>query len=187
MSTLAAAMPTIFLHEGRYVNDPLDPGGATNYGISLRFLLSTGDLNHDDLPDGDIDHDGDIDIDDIKALTPEQATDLYNLYWWSRYNYGSILNQTIATKTLDLSVNIGSLAAHKCLQRALRASNGVQLEVDGILGPKTLDVVNKTSPDLLLPAFKQAAAGYYEAIVHKNSKMQEYLKGWLNRAYANVV
>ena len=40
--------------EGGYVNDPDDPGGATNYGVSLRWLKSLG------LDQGDIDHDGDL-------------------------------------------------------------------------------------------------------------------------------
>ena len=39
--------------EGGFVNDPRDPGGATKFGISLRFLRSIGlDLNRDGIIDG---------------------------------------------------------------------------------------------------------------------------------------
>lgn len=187
MSSFERAMPTIQLHEAGLANDPDDPGGITNFGISIRWLLTTGDLDHDGLPDGDIDGDGDIDADDIKKLTQPLADKLFLLYWWNKFKYGQINNQVIATKVFDFSINMGSLPAHKCLQRALRASNGIQLEIDGILGPKTLEAVNKTSPDRLLPALKQAAASYYEAIIMKNPKMSKYRNTWLRRAYANVV
>ncbi|MBX9704870.1 MAG: hypothetical protein K5Q00_01335, partial [Gammaproteobacteria bacterium] len=34
------AASVVLLHEGKYTDHPADPGGATNYGISLRFLKS---------------------------------------------------------------------------------------------------------------------------------------------------
>lgn len=187
MSTLQAAMPTIILHEGGFSNDPTDPGGATNYGISLRFLLSTGDLDKNGLPDGDVNDDGLVNVADIQSMTITEATHLYDLYWWSKYGYSQIVNQTIATKLLDLSINMGQTAAVKCLQYALRSSNGIQLTIDGVMGPQTIAAINATSPSSLLMVLKSEAAGYYKQIVAKNPTMQKYLKGWLNRAYSNVV
>ena len=62
--------------EGGFVDDPADPGGTTNYGVSLRFLKSQG------LEAGDIDGDGDIDADDIRALTPERAAGVLRRAFW---------------------------------------------------------------------------------------------------------
>ena len=54
--------------EGGFVDHKNDPGGATNYGVSLRWLKNEGI---------DIDGDGKIDINDIKALTPSKAAELF--------------------------------------------------------------------------------------------------------------
>lgn len=182
MSSIGEALPTIFLHEGLYSNDKNDPGGATNYGISLRFLKQTGDLDRDGWPDGDIDHDGDIDVDDIKKMTLQKASQLYDLYWWSKYGYGKLTDQAIATKVFDLSINMGSVGAHKCLQRAIRAATGRLIADDGVFGQITLNLANQANPVRLLPALKSEAAGYYRCL---NKPI--YIKGWLNRAYSDVV
>lgn len=187
MSEIKLALPTIFLHEGRYVNNPKDPGGATNYGVSLRFLLQTGDLDKDGWLDGDINHDGKIDIADIKAMTETDAARIYDLYWWSKYGYGKINSQTIATKVFDLAINMGEIGAHKCVQRAVRAVNGSVLVDDGILGQTSMGAINNVNPLQLLPAFKSEAAGYYRSIRLKSGNEQEFIKGWLNRAYSDMV
>ncbi len=185
MSELKLAMPTIFLHEGRYVNNKSDPGGATNFGISLRFLKSIGDIDNDGWLDGDIDQDGDVDVEDIKKMSEKEATKLYALYFWDKYQYGSIQDQLIATKVFDLSINMGSVGAHKCTQRALRAALGSTLLEDGILGANTIKAVNLANSVKLLPALKSEAAGYYRSIKYKGSK--NFLKGWLNRAYSDAI
>jgi Putative secretion activating protein len=185
MSALTLAMPTIFLHEGRYNNRPTDPGGATNFGISLRFLLQTGDLDKDGLPDGDINIDGYVDINDIKAMDEASATRLYDLYWWSRYHYQDINDQQIATKLFSLAINMGAKPAHKCLQRATRSVSSTLIADDGLFGKATLELVNRVDPNNLLAAFKSEAAGYYRSIKYKGS--EDYIKGWLNRAYSDLI
>lgn len=185
MSELKLAMPTILMHERGYVNNKNDPGGPTNFGISLRFLLSTGDLDKDGWIDGDVNHDDKINADDIKDMTVDEATKIYALYFWNKYDYGNIEDQEIATKIFDLSVNMGAMGAHKCVQRALRAASGLMLDEDGILGAQSIKAINLANPLKLLPAIKSEAAGYYRAIRYKGR--QDFLKGWLNRAYSDQV
>jgi lysozyme family protein len=84
---------------------------------------------------------------------------------------------------MDLCINMGNVSAHKCLQRAVRAASGEILTEDGVLGVKTIAVVNRSDEKLLMPALKSEAAGYYRSIKYKGS--QDFLKGWLNRAYSN--
>ncbi len=183
MASLEIALPTVFLHEGRYVDRKSDPGGATNYGISLRFLVTTGDLDHDGWIDGDINQDGKVDIEDIKAMAEKDAAKLYNQYFWRPNNYDEITAESIATKIFDLAINIGSRAANKCAQRAVRACKGkLLIEDDGIIGAKSIEAINSINHIILLPAIRSEAAGYYRQIKYKGSS--DYIKGWLNRAYA---
>jgi len=185
MSTFERAIPTVLYHEGRYVDHPCDPGGATNFGISLRFLMQTGDLNCDGWRDGDINQDGVINAEDIKALSEERATELYRIYFWIKNNYGEIEDQAIATKIFDLAVNMGSYSANKVAQQAVRAASGLSLATDGIMGSQTFRGINYCKPNLLMVALKSEAAGYYRSIRYNGSK--DFIKGWLNRAYSNVI
>jgi len=60
MKTVRQLAEEIVDREGGYVNDPDDPGGPTKYGVTIHTARA---LNLD------VDNDGDVDIDDIKALT----------------------------------------------------------------------------------------------------------------------
>lgn len=175
------ALPTVLAHEGYLSDDKDDRGGITNFGVSLRFLEKTGDLNKDSFPDGDINRDGTINSVDIKVLSRDDVEELYKLYWWDKNNYAAICDQDIATKIFDLAVNMGSHAAHICAQRAVRAAIGLQLVEDGILGHATITAINMCKPEILMPAIKSEAAGYYRSI--KAVSASKYIKGWLRRAY----
>jgi lysozyme family protein len=181
-STFQHAVVIVLRHEGGFVDDPADPGGATNFGISLRLARQLGDLDGDGELDLDLDGDGDVDADDIRKLSREQAIGIYRSQWWEKYRYW-LLPQAAAVKTFDLSVNMGSRQAHLCLQRALRAA-GLILAEDGVLGPKTVTAVETVGPLILLPAFRAEAAGFYRALVARRPASEKHLAGWLNRAYA---
>ena len=172
-----AALAIVLAHEGGFVDDPADPGGATKFGVSLRTLRALGDLAFD------LDVDGDLDADDIKALTPEAAGAFYRKHFWDRYGYGTIHDLHLAAKLFDLAVNMGPGPAHRCLQRALRACRQPVTE-DGILGPVTRQAVNAAEFLGLFPALKSEAAGFYRALAASDPARQKWLSGWLNRAYS---
>lgn len=180
MAYFEQAIDTILRHEGGYVNNPNDPGGATNYGISLRFLV--------DFPEyGDINNDGVVNIEDIRNLTPDHAMTIYRDLWWDRYGYGNINDQTIATKVFDFSVNIGSKRAHTLLQMAINNAFGMNLTADGIIGPATLDVINSCTDgdeeQILLSAYCDEAYKFYQRLIAKNPKLRVFERGWKRRAY----
>ena len=173
MSTFAAAWPTLLRHEGGYVNNPNDPGGATKYGISLRWLKAQG-LH------GDVNGDLVVDIRDIQALTPDEAATFYQVHWWDKYGYGRINDQSIATKIIDTAVNLGAPRAHRFVQEA------VGVTVDGQLGPNTILAVNSYPAPTLLHGIQFRQASYYTMLVENNPRLQEFLAGWENRAYDRV-
>jgi lysozyme family protein len=158
----------VLKHEGLFSNDPVDPGGATKYGVSLRYLKAHGlDLNHD----------GIIDINDIMGMSVEEATEIYRVAW-DRTNFSQINEQKLATKMFDIAVNIGTCRAVALLQRAALIH-----QVDGKLGNDTLRVVNTSQTDSLYMQLEKEQALYYQKLVTVKPVLGKYLEGWLNRAY----
>lgn len=183
--SFAAAIAFVLGHEGGFSDDPVDPGGTTQWGISLSWLRRAGllDLDHDGRADGDVNGDGVVDAEDVRAMPRDHAVKLYRLHWWDALGYARITDPVISAKTLDLSVNMGAAGAHRCLQRALRAA-WFPVDDDGRLGPATLSAVNAADPRSLMPAFKSEAAGYYRSLIAARPAFSKFEKGWLNRAYA---
>lgn len=182
MAKFEPAIKILLQHEGGYVNHPNDPGGATNWGVSLRFLQDQP------LRIGDFDGDGDIDVEDIANMTIEDAKKVYDECWWTKYKYGSIVDQTIATKVFDFSVNMGAPRAHKLLQAAMNKAFSTKLSVDGVLGPASFKLINAIGDgdeeQELLTAYCNEAWDFYQAIARNNPKLKVFLKGWKNRAYS---
>lgn len=177
----AAAARFSMPHEGGFVDDPDDPGGATNWGVSLAYLQRLDpDLR---LELGDIDADGDVDVEDIRAMPADRALEIYHRQWWRRFSYGQLATP-VGVKVFDLSINMGPLQAHKLLQRAVRGAGGRTLADDGVIGPKTLAAIDAVRTELLLAALRSEAAGFYRALVAARQWREKYLGGWLNRAYA---
>jgi lysozyme family protein len=164
MSTFEAAIAVVLKHEGVLTDDKNDPGGMTHYGISLRYLKTLAELDREGFSVGDINHDGRIDGQDVRAMQMTDAIELYRVYWWDPYRYAQITDQALATKVFDLTVNMGSDASHRCLQRAVRAASGTCLVEDGVLGPATLRSVNALPTDSLLSAYRSEAASHYRLL-----------------------
>ena len=162
--------------EGGYCNDPDDPGGATNYGVSLRWLKSLG------LDQGDIDRDGDIDASDIRALSAEQAAALFKEKFWDAYRLGDF-PQDLATVYYDAIVNTGASQATKFMQRGYNATfPTAALSVDGILGPLTRNALQSTGKNkALLKACIDKRDTFYCSLADSKPSMGKFLEGWLNR------
>lgn len=182
MSDFKLAILTVLRHEGGLVNDSADPGGITNYGISLRYLRGLAQQNPDLLTLYDVNSDGQIDSTDIRSMTQQEATEIYKTQWWDKNNYGLINDQALATKIFDLAVNVGNVTANKFLQKAVNQVNGNSaLLIDGIIGPQTIAFINKLDPVALLTSVRAFASDYYQMLAAKNPTLNKFLKGWLNR------
>lgn len=122
----------VLKHEGGYVDHPVDPGGATNHGISLRYARTQGSLL-------DLDGDGDVDKHDIVLITPEKAALVYQNWFWKDVR-GEELPSGVDLVVFDYAVNSGPGRAIRHLQRAV----GVQ--EDGVFGPATMLAVKQADP-----------------------------------------
>ena len=167
------AVSIVLQHEGGYSDDKTDAGGATNYGISLRYLK---DINLD------INHDGHVDDKDIRLMTQPEARFIYKKYWWDRFHYNELKDATVATKALDLSVNVGSHQSHLILQRAINSLQNKHVGIDGNLGPITINAANKLPAEKLLIAMRFWARSFYLNLISKHPVLAKYKNGWLRRA-----
>jgi lysozyme family protein len=169
--------------EGGFVDDPRDPGGATNCGISLRFLRDLG------APAGDVDGDGDVDADDVLALTPTGRRDLYFAHFWARPGLERLGGPPLDVAVFDAGVNMGARRATRILQRTL--SGFVSgLIVDGTLGPRTAEAArdlagacsgSRGTLCAVADRFCLERLADYAAICAANISLTRYLRGWLAR------
>lgn len=151
MANFDNAIEVILAHEGGYVNDPLDPGGETKYGISKRSFPHI----------------------DIGALTVAEAKAIYRKEFW---RFDGVESQEIATKLLDMTVNMGVSTGIRILQRILCVG------VDGQFGPKTLAATNNIHAATLLNELRIASAVHYATVISRRPSMVKYVKGWMKRA-----
>jgi lysozyme family protein len=172
MSDFNTAIEVVLRHEGGFVDNPSDPGGATDYGVSARWLKSKGLLEQ--LEEGDKTQD---EVMAIREMTKAQAMGFYKAYFWDFYKYQNLQAQPVATKVFDTGVNLGPSRSHRILQGILG------LIPDGVLGPKTFAEANALSPSTLVVKFQTAQANFYRGLVAKNPKLSVFLSGWVNRAY----
>lgn len=169
MADFEKAIDKVLKLEGGYVDNPNDTGGATKYGISLRFLQQIQPSATKSI---------------IQNLSLSDATQIYRHHFWDKCQLSHIKDQHIANKLFDLVVNMGHASGIKLVQKALNELRTERLAEDGIMGARTLGAINEADPITLLAHLKLAAIKRYAAIVQANRKQDVFLLGWLNRALA---
>lgn len=179
MAEFDSCLEYVLPHEGGYSDDKNDPGGATNFGISLRFLkdVDSATLKRIGIT-------GAVTKDTIKSLTIEQAKSLYYTEFWVHAPFDKIMNGMLAQYIFDMSVNHGLPQATLITQRACCAAQKSKdyVKDDALFGKKTLAAVNQAS-FMLIPAMIAQRTGFMRQLVAVNPKLEVFLDGWLTRAY----
>lgn len=98
----------VLMHEGGYVNNPKDPGGETNMGISRRAFPK----------------------EDIRNLTKERVAEIYQRFYWAPAKCEQV-PATLRPLYFDTAVNCGVATAVRLLQLS------VGIAADGVFGPAT--------------------------------------------------
>lgn len=108
------------------------------------------------------------------------------IHYWDGRAYPAIESQAVATKLFDEVVNLGPHTAIRLLQRALNyLGASPSLKVDGLLGPKTVESVNRSDAELLLLTLKAYHAEHYIALVEtQRERFGAFARGWMRRAMA---
>jgi lysozyme family protein len=155
--------------EGGFVNDPDDPGGATNHGVTIGTLRRLGiDVNRDTR----------IDVADVKALTRKQAVEIYLEHYYKRPGIAA-LPEALQASVFDMYVNAGGNAV-KILQRLL-TDMGFPCDPDGAVGPQTIRAAQM--------AFEAAPTHLADALADKRPASRKFARsrdggkgGWIKRA-----
>lgn len=180
MKSVQTLAEEIVAREGGYVNDPADPGGVTNHGVTLNTLRRLG-----------IDVTGDlrIDADDVRALQPQQAVDIYMEHYFRRTGLAG-LPEVLQASVFDMYVNAG-MNAVKILQRLL-TSMGYPCDPDGQMGAQTLraaQMAYEAAPTHLADAYGIARRNYYYALADARPASRKFATrkdgrkgGWIVRA-----
>ena len=143
--------------EGGFVNDPKDPGGATNFGITIFTLADFRKKK--------------VTVKDVQNLTLKEAGEIYKLRFWDKVR-GDDLPVGIDCAVFDFGVHSGPTRSAKVLQRVLG------LEDDGAIGDITLKAVRAAEPVALIKSFAAARLTFLQSL----PVFQSFPKGLTNRA-----
>jgi len=135
-----------------YVDDPLDRGGETKFGVALN---ANPDL-------------------DITNLTWAQAKAVYYDRYWVT-GACEKLSERVAVLHFDGCVNHGVGRAKKFLQTSVGAV------ADGIVGANTLAAVNSKDPIDICNKICDLREKFYRDIVTNKPNQARFLNGWLRR------
>mgnify|MGYP001593738868 FL=1 len=156
MSKIDTIIDGVLKREGAATNDPQDGGGRTAFGISEA-------ANPKAWADG--------------KVTAEEARAIYTQKYVNHPGFNKIEDAHLQAQLIDFGVNSGPAIAIMKLQDILKVT------VDGVLGPETLEALEKaqawTDVNNLLVAARVRLIG---RIVSKNPSQIKFLNGWLDRS-----
>lgn len=155
-----AALALVLQSEGGFVNDPHDPGGATNKGVTQRVYDAY--RRYMNLPVGS-----------VKFITTAEVSSIYRRQYWDAIR-GDDLPAGVDYATFDEAVNSGPLRAIGDLQRAL----GVK--ADGQIGLVTLTALRNSNAKATITIMASLRLGF----LRKLSNWRYFGNGWSNRVAA---
>lgn len=151
-----ACLKLLLKHEGGFVNNPKDPGGMTNLGVTQRVWEQW--VGHA------------VDEKEMRALTPALVATMYKQKYWDKVS-GDMLPSGVDHAVFDFAVNSGPGRAAKTLQTLL----GVKQ--DGDIGLKTLDKVVSLDSSKLIADYNAARLEFLKALPTWGT----FGKGWDTR------
>ena len=148
--------------EGGYSNDENDKGGKTKYGIIKEEARDFGYKG------------------DMQDLTIDFAKNIYLKKCYLGNKLDKVVNDKVALSICDWAVNSGRNGT-KNAQIAINQLTNANLDVDGIIGNKTLEALNAADPEKFLEVYHNLQRIYYKGKVEADRTQERFLTGWLNR------
>ncbi len=162
--------------EGGWSDDPVDPGGATNMGVTLKTFTAVAQRLLDVEPTRE----------NLRKLTRDQAGKIYRELYWDRLGVDRLGERredaVLAIAYADFFVNAGAHAVRtmqRCLNDAHPAAKPIA--VDGVPGPGTLGVLCQCDRHDLYRRLREARIAYYRELADRRPELGKFLNGWLRR------
>ena len=167
-----AFLPILLRFEGGYVDDPDDPGGETNKGITMAMFQ---ECSHELIG-------LDPTSQNLRNLTDAQAGIIYRARYWNKMQGDAFALQGLADIVCDFYVNAGTRAT-QLLQHVVNDMGGRVVE-DGTIGPATLQALAGLKQGEVYRRYKASRIAYYRSLVQEKPALAKFLQGWLNRVNA---
>nr|DAF12974.1 MAG TPA: Lysozyme [Caudoviricetes sp.] len=148
--------------EGGYSDDKNDKGGKTKYGIIEEEARDFGYKGN------------------MQDLTIDFAKNIYLKKYYLGNKLDKVNNDKVALSICDWAVNSGKNGI-KNAQIAINQLTNANLDVDGIIGNKTLEALNAADPEKFLEVYHNLQRIYYRSKVETDKTQEDFLTGWLNR------
>ncbi|MCG7357127.1 hypothetical protein MHL39_10800 [Roseomonas mucosa] len=158
-SLWSSCISSVLVSEGGFVNNPADPGGATNRGITLAALSEWRGRA--------------CSVAEVKALAEQEAREIYRARYWNPIQ-GDALPAGLGLALFDFAVNSGISRAVKTLQACMGFSTR---DCDGVLGPATLRAILARPPAKLISALCDARLAFMRSL----RTWATFGRGWSNR------
>ena len=155
-SNFKHALEYLVKSEGGYVDNPKDPGGRTNLGVTQKVWESWVGRESNEK--------------EMRALTKADVEPLYKRKYWDACRCDD-LPTGLDYLVFDFAVNAGIGRSAKTLQSCVGVS------VDGQIGNQTIEAIKKIAPSDLIERFSEAKINFYKSLV----TFPTFGKGWLNR------
>ena len=171
-SAFERGMDFLLKWEGGYVDDPDDPGGRVNMGVTQntynKWRAKNGLL-----------------AEDVLHITDQEVHAIYLQDYWKKV-VRDWYPDNLAIVLFDTAVNMGPRRANSILQHAINETlPGANIAVDGAVGTRTLtalrDVLADGRQQELLANYINARRGTYYSIVERRPQSAKFLNAWLNR------
>lgn len=146
----------VLQHEGGYVNDPRDPGGRTNLGVTQRAWESYWNRSSSE--------------EEMRKLTPNVVKPFYKSMYWDKIR-GDDLPSGVDYAAYDLAVNSGVGRASKYLQQIAGVA------ADGVIGPKSLEAIKACDPGQVVDAICDMRLDFLKRL----PTFDTFGKGWSRR------
>jgi uncharacterized protein (TIGR02594 family) len=155
----ARALDHVLEMEGGFSDDPYDPGGPTNRGITLAVYADWKGVSADaDLKD------------ELRHIPDAEVRAIYVARYWQPAGCAELV-PALAFFHFDTAVNHGVAGAIRLLQQA------VGTDADGEIGPLTLSAIARRAIEETLDAYAEVRRARYRALPH----FWRFGRGWLKR------